>query len=429
MIQINTAEINSTAQSSPVATMHSPGKAVAAKASPKHTRTASLCEDSIEPRSKRARSLSTAATSSTIDVAPTPAAVSMSLTERVYAVQLALDLASKQSFYSAGTMATGTITAPLNRQTEFDTILKSVATALKRGQGHAMYGYGMPGMGKTHTVISVLNRIAQIRRETLGPSSTHSTPTSSTQKTLSSTEELGYRVISFNGQSITQKAPMLKELCKELKVSFTGSCAEMEALLTHTFSTTPTPILLNQQALGVDIDSPAGSSSSDSSRSSSPVSNSSSPANRRRTTTTSTARSTTTRRNTTAPQRRQKTVPMTILIIDEMDKACSSVVDMLLSLTAQPSSSLIILGLGNTLTKFGNTHCIQNLCFTPYTDVHTLSILKNVHPLIETVFQHTALSMLSKSISKNSQSKYILSYILYIFCHVLLILLLFLTTI
>lgn len=100
---------------------------------------------------------------------------------------------------------------------------------------------------------------------------------------------------------------------------------------------------------------------------------------------------------------KQKRVPMTVLVIDELDMANKTVLATLVRIATSNASSLILIGMGNLITLLDTTgSAVTRFVFKPYDVAALQGILKSI---VGGLFQHEAVLLLACRVCKNNTSK------------------------
>jgi hypothetical protein len=273
--------------------------------------------------------------------------------ERAEAALRDLNLAAYQSAYSGGACAAE---VPTERAEEHLLLLKYVQQALSEGQGGVIYLQGLAGMGKTTTAVNVLDHVAQQRMAVLKASGYRAAGSSS------SVPPLGYNVVWLNGSGLGLGD--LKQIALEVIPSYSGpelTAARAEEKVRERFASVAAPVVLE----GVDEKYRHSAAQSG---------------------------------HKAGGGGKNRPVPMTVLVIDEMDSMQRPLLHKLLAWGNRETSSLLLLGIGNTASSradlFKNA-VMNTIDFAAYDEAKLKSI---VHRLSHEVFQEAALQFLAKRV-------------------------------
>jgi hypothetical protein len=273
--------------------------------------------------------------------------------ERAEAALRDLNQAAYQSAYSGGACAAD---VPTERAEEHLLLLNYVQQALSEGQGGVIYLQGLAGMGKTTTAVNVLDHVAQQRVAVLKASGYRAAGSSS------SVPPLGYNVVWLNGSGLGLGD--LKQIALEVIPSYSGpelTAARAEEKVRERFACVAAPVVLE----GVDEKYRHSAAQSG---------------------------------HKASGGGKNRPVPMTVLVIDEMDSMQRPLLHKLLSWGNRETSSLLLLGIGNTASSradlFKNA-VMNTIDFAAYDEAKLKSI---VHRLSHGVFQEAALQFLAKRV-------------------------------
>jgi Cdc6-like AAA superfamily ATPase len=279
--------------------------------------------------------------------------VAPTVRERAEAALRDLNLAAYQSAYSGGACAAE---VPTERAEEHLLLLKYVQQALGEGQGGVIYLQGLAGMGKTTTAVNVLDHVAQQRMAVLKASGYRAAGSSS------SVPPLGYNVVWLNGSGLGLGD--LKQIALEVIPSYSGpelTAARAEEKVRERFACVAAPVVLE----GVDEKYRHSAAQSG---------------------------------YKASGGGKNRPVPMTVLVIDEMDSMHRPLLHKLLAWGNRETSSLLLLGIGNTASSradlFKNA-VMNTIDFAAYDEAKLKSI---VHRLSHEVFQEAALQFLAKRV-------------------------------
>jgi Cdc6-like AAA superfamily ATPase len=286
-----------------------------------------------------------------------PAAAS--LRERLEEVRRSLKSTSIEHSKYSGRPESCDVGTAVGRSTEHTRILQVVVSALTNAEGVAMYLCGSPGVGKTMTVVNVLNEVAKYSRQSASDSIVSASLLNATvagrgrrgrsgdmevdflerdskQAAAEAGADLPYRVICLNGAHLREKQDAYALLAEQLRIPVDRETDLVQSVADYFLS----------EGQRVSLRLPGGSESGGDVQDG---------LSQGRSADSSPTQADFKSRTGRGARQKASTRPMSVLFIDEIDLANSEIVAHLLQLSSfssnrTGSSSLVLLGLGNNIT-------------------------------------------------------------------------------